>query len=138
MRALLLLTLLASPATAQQAITLAPGLYGSAHDPALSCDANPHELGFMTNPPHAIFTWQSPRPDRDGYMSAEDRYDFRGATDSTLTLEREGDAPLPETGRRPVWVLRLTHNPEGYCWGREDWPAIRCEDQQLRCEKPVS
>jgi hypothetical protein len=138
MRALILALFLATPAAAQTALSLAPRLYGSASDPTLSCDTNPHELSFIENPPHAIFQWRDPRPDPDGYLSREDTYDLRGATDSTLTLLREGDARLPDTGRRPVWILRLTQKPAGYCWGREDWPMMRCEQQQLRCEVPIS
>jgi hypothetical protein len=138
MRAVILAFCLSTPAAAQSALDAAPGLYGSAHDPQQSCDANPHELSFMANPPHAIFRWTAPRPDPDGYLSTEDRYDFRGATDNTIALQREGDAPLAETGRRPTWILRLTQDPAGYCWGREDWPLMRCEDQQLRCDAPLS
>lgn len=138
MRALILALCLATPALGQQAIALAPGLYGSAADPAQSCAANPHELSFIENPPHAILHWDQPRPDWDGYLSDQDTFDLRDASDTTLTLQREGDAPLSQTGHRPTWILRLTQNPAGYCWGRTDWPMMRCEDQQLRCDAPTS
>jgi hypothetical protein len=124
MRALILAFCLATPATAETIFDRAAGLYGSATDPLQSCDANPHELSFIANPPHAVFRWQSPRPDVDGYMSTEDTYDLRGAGDATLDLQREGDAPLAATGHRPTWILRLT--PEGYCMGRSDWSPVRC------------
>ena len=26
----------------------------------------------------------------------------------------------------------------GYCWGRADWPVVRCEDAQLRCDSSIS
>lgn len=131
MRAFILLAFIASPAFSD-AVDRAAGTYGSPIDPMQSCQANPHTLSFQTQPPHAMFRWSLPRLDADGRMSSEDTYDLRGATDSALTLLREGDAALPETGRRPVWILRLTET--GYCWGREDWSPIRCINPAVRCD----
>ncbi len=121
----------AGPALGQSVTERAAGLYGSANDPTQSCSANPHELSFIDTPPHALFRWRMPRPDRDGRMSTEETYDMRGADATALTLLREGDAPLVETGRRPVWLLRLTEG--GYCWGRADWPLVRCIEPAVRC-----
>jgi hypothetical protein len=56
----------------------------------------------------------------------------------TFTLRWEDDPQMTDTGNRPIWILRHTTNPEGYCLGRTDWPSVRCEDQQLRCDAPVS
>lgn len=135
--ALVLLPLLAAaPVQAQSVFDRAAGLYGDATDPALSCSANPHDLGFMSNPPHALFTWTKPAADAQGRMRTVDRYDLEGATDNTLLLELEGSPERTADGRRPVWILRLT--VDGYCWGRQDWPLIRCERQQIRCDQPVS
>jgi hypothetical protein len=129
---------LATPLSAETALDRAPGLYGSASNPAESCTTNPHELSFIESPPHALFRWSLPRPDRSGRMSGQDTYDLRGADDTTLTLQREGDAPLPETGRRPTWIFRLTET--GYCWGRADWPLVRCVEPAIRCnnDSPTS
>ncbi|WP_156790627.1 hypothetical protein [Rhodobacter ferrooxidans] len=140
MRTLLLSLCLASPATAQTVFERAAGTYGSASDPALSCASNPHTLSFEQSPPHAIFRWNVPRPDPDGRISHEDIFDLRGSTDTTLSMQREGEARLPETGRRPTWILRLTANPAGYCWGRQDWPLVRCVNPAVRCdsETPTS
>lgn len=134
MRALIIALCLATPATAQTVFDRAAGSYGSPLDPAQSCDANPHDLSFITNPPHAVFRWAKPRTNRDGQLTQEDTYDLRDATDTTLSLQREGDAPLPETGRRPLWILRLTQDPDGYCWGRADWPSVRCIEPAVRCD----
>lgn len=123
---------LASPLSAQTVLDRAAGLYGSATDPAQSCSTNPHTLSFIARPPHAFFRWQAPRPDRDGRMTSEETYDLRGGDETSLTLLREGDAPLPATGRRPVWLLRLTET--GYCWGRADWPLVRCVEPAIRCD----
>ena len=137
MRAVLaLLFLLAAPAQAQSVFDRAAGLYGDATDPALSCAANPHELSFIDSPPHAFFTWAEPAPDAQGRMRSVDRYDLEGVTDNALFLELEGSPERTADGRRPVWILRLT--VDGYCWGRQDWPLIRCERPQLRCDQPVS
>lgn len=131
MRALTLILCLATPAAAQTVFDRAPGLYGSATDPFQSCDANPHELSFTGRPNHLILRWTVPRSDADGQMSAQDTYDLRDATDSTLLMQREGDARLPETGQRPMWIFRLTS--EGYCMGRSDWPLPRCVNAAIRC-----
>ena len=131
MRTLILALCLATPAIAQTALDRAPGLYGSAHDPFQSCDTNPHELSFTADPRHMILRWTTPRPDPDGRMSLQDTYDLRDASESALSLHREGDAPLPETGHRPTWILRLT--AEGYCMGRADWPLVRCVNAAVRC-----
>jgi hypothetical protein len=128
---LICLLLVAKPAVAQSVTERAAGLYGSATDPEQSCAVNPHELSFIDTPPHALFRWRVPRPDRDGRMSIEETYDLRGADAAALTLLREGDAPLAATGRRPVWLLRFTE--QGYCWGRADWPLVRCIEPAVRC-----
>jgi hypothetical protein len=134
MRAVLLALTLATPAAAQCVFDRADGLFGSAINPAQSCTTNPHTLSFIESPPHAVFRWQNPRPDGTGHMSQQDTYDLRDHSDSTLTMLREGDPPLPETGHRPVWILRFTSNPDGYCWGRSDWSPVRCVDPNLRCD----
>lgn len=138
MRALILALCLATPATAQMVFDRAPGLYGSATDPFQSCDTNPHTLSFTGRPNHLILRWQSRRPDPEGRMSSEEVYDLRDATDSTLMMQREGDARLPETGQRPLWILRLT--PDGYCMGRSDLPLVRCVNAAIRCgnDAPIS
>lgn len=138
MRALVLSLLLAGPATAETLFDRVPGQYGSTTNPAQSCETNPHELTFQTSPPHALFRWSNPRVNPDGQLSSTEVYDIRDATESTLTLQREGDAPLPETGRRPLWILRLTET--GYCWGRQDWSPVRCINPAVRCDTgaPIS
>jgi hypothetical protein len=114
------------------------GPFGSASDLETSCAVNPHRLSFIPAPPHAIVTWDQPRPDGQGGMSATDRYDLLDHDDKTLTLRLEGDRRRTDAGGRPVWILRLTDDPQGYCWGRTDWPSVRCERQQLRCDSSTS
>lgn len=138
MRLALVLTLAALPAAAQDAVSTFRGAYGSAADPATSCAANPHQLDFMASPPHALFNWQDPWIDQGGTTVTGRRYDLLDHDAATLTLRLEGDTARTDDGRPPTWILRLTANPSGYCWGRADWPVVRCEDRQLRCDEPTS
>lgn len=132
MRALLLI-LLASPALADDFA----GPFGSASDPATSCATNPHTITFMAQPPHAFLHWDHAVTDATGAETTLRRFDLVGRSDRMLTLLEEGGPRLPD-GSRPTWLLRLTESPRGYCWGRADWPVVRCEDQQLLCSAATS
>lgn len=133
-----LLALLPVLAQAQDLVVTLPGTYGSASDPAGSCDVNPHELSFLARPPHVMLTWPSPWIDRTGETVQSRRYDILGQDGNSLILRNEDETRSTDSGDRPIWILRPTTDTVGYCWGRTDWPAVRCEDQQLRCDKPVS
>jgi hypothetical protein len=135
--ALLLLASL-TQAAAQDALDTFRGEYGSATDPATSCATNPHQLDFMAQPPHALFNWAKPWTDEAGNTVSDQRYDLLSTQGNTLILRLEGDTRRTATGDRPIWILRQTTQPQGYCWGRTDWPAIHCENQQLRCDNPTS
>ena len=138
MKHLILLPLLfGAPAMAQSLAETAPGQYGSASDPANSCATNPHQLTFLTSPPHTLLTWDKPKEDGVGQPRTTERYDIEDYDASSLTLREEGDF-RPDRDGGPYWVLQMTQNPPGYCWRRPDWPQVRCEDQQLRCDKPTS
>ena len=113
----------------------ATGLYGSASDPATSCAANPHELGFIANPPHVVLTWDLPKEGPLGGMRQQEVYDLERFGDTSIFLREEAPYRSSEGG---TWQLQITQNPDGYCWRRPDWPVVRCEDQQLRCESATS
>jgi hypothetical protein len=133
----LCLICLAQTAAAQAVFDAARGQYGSATDPATSCAANPHQVEFEPSPPHANLTWERVKVGPSGQPRTHERYDVEGYDDTTITLREEGDyRPDPGAGR--YWVLQLTQTPPGYCWRRPDWPQVRCEDQQLRCENATS
>lgn len=138
MRHLILMAMLmAEPASAQTVFDGARGQYGSAVDPATSCATNPHRLDFMANPPHAMMTWDKPKDGGVGQPRTFERYDVEDYDADTMTLREEGDfRPDLEGGR--FSVLQLTQNPPGYCWRRPDWPLVRCQEQQLRCENATS
>lgn len=135
MRAILALCLMATAAPAQTLPQVAAGQYGSASDPATSCAANPHELGFIANPPHLVLTWEQPRQDGAAQRQV---FDLEDMDDTSFSLRQERDYRPDPDGEGPYWQLQLTRNPDGYCWRREGWPVVRCEDQQLRCESPTS
>ena len=83
-------------------------------------------------------TWERLKEGPAGRPRTHERYDIKRYDDTTMTLREEGDyRPDPE-GRAGYWVLQLTQTPPGYCWRRPDWPTVRCEDQQLRCESATS
>ena len=134
---LVVLALLPQAVLAQSLFDAARGKYGSATDPATSCAVNPHEMAFMTQPPHVMLTWTQPKLGPNGQMRAFERYDIEDYDGTTMTLREEGDF-RPDQAGGPYWVLQMTETPSGYCWRRPDWPQVRCEDQQLRCEAPVS
>ena len=127
-----------SAASAQEVFQSLSGPYGSASDPATSCAANPHQLDFMASPPHAMITWSQPWTDENGNTVSDQRYDLMDYSETTLTLRLEGDTRRTADGDRPTWILRLTKEPEGYCWGRADWPLVHCENQQVRCDRATS
>jgi len=114
------------------------GLCGPAADPAGSCQSNPHRLDVLANPPHPLLKWNAPWTNAQGVMEYGRRYDLLASEGSTFTLRREVEPQQTDAGTRPIWILRHTTQPEVYCWGRSDWPQMRCEDQQLRCDAPVS
>mgnify|MGYP006213424935 CR=1 FL=1 len=68
------------------------------------------------------------------------RFDIVDYDDSTIALMLEGDPNRTDTGERIIWLLRLTDQPAGYCWGRADWPSVRCVSPAVRCdaEAPTS
>jgi hypothetical protein len=137
MRGLLTLILVIAPqiAPAQGLEEAARGRYGSARDPLSSCAANPHELGFLASPPHLVLTWDQPRTEGGPQREV---YDLEGPLAGGFLLRQEGSYHADPAAEGPYWVLQLTRNPEGYCWRRPDWPQVRCEDQQLRCEAATS
>lgn len=137
-RTLFPLLFLASPLRAQSLPEIMQGSYGSATDPAGSCQVNPHEMSFLASPPHLFLSWKQPWVTASGETETGRRYDLLVMDAGSFTLRREGETQRTDSGDRPIWILRRTSNPEGYCWGRADWPLVRCEDQQLRCDAPVS
>ena len=135
MRILLALWLIAgaAPAAAQSAMDVAPGLYGSATDPSLSCTANPHRLEVTGPRPHVELSWDQPAQDPEAGATFHARYDVMGADQGSITLRCEGSNLRADDGGPVIWFLRLTAAPDGYCWGRADRSIVYCERPQIRC-----
>ena len=135
MRALLILLLLscAARASAQSAMDIAPGTYGFASDPALSCTTNPHRLDVTGPRPHVELTWTRPAADPEAGATTHSRYDVLTADPGSITLRREGSRLRADDGGPVIWIMRPTADPDGYCWGRADRPIVYCERPQIRC-----
>lgn len=140
MRTLLTLALLAlaQPALAQDGYEALDGLFGSATDAEASCAANPHELDIIDNRPHLARTWKLPVEGSAGGPRLREVYDVLSFDGTAMVLTEEGLYHADPEGTGGPWVMQFTQNPAGYCWRRPDWPAVRCEDQQLRCENATS
>ena len=129
---------LGQPALAQDRYEALDGLFGSATDPAASCAVNPHELAIIDNRPHLARTWKSPVTGSAGSPRLREVYDVEAFDGTALTLSQEGTYHADPDGQGGVWVLQVTRTPPGYCWRRPDWPLVRCQDQQVRCENATS
>ena len=135
MRSILILTLLsAAPALAEGNIfSRLEGVYGAADDEELSCTTNPHRLRFTDSPPHAILDWKEDWVMPGGLLSSRAVYDLIQATDTELVMRLEGEHRRTDAGDRVFWVMRPNDDFTGYCWGRIDWPVVRCIWPQVRC-----
>ena len=140
MRTLIALALIAlgPPAFAQDGYEALDGLFGSASDPAASCAVNPHELDIIDNRPHLARTWKSPVTGSAGGPRLREVYDVEAFDGTAMILSEEGLYHADPDGTGGPWIMQLTQTPPGYCWRRPDWPQVRCEDQQLRCENATS
>jgi hypothetical protein len=136
----LLLLLLGLPTAAvsqsapdgREVLRTLPGLYGSATDPSLSCEVNPHRLAVTADELRVVMEWDRTAPDPRGGTTGALDYTIIGIEGPKLTLRLEVDNPAPS---EPGFLIRtLRQTGDGYCWTRPDWPAIRCEDPQLRCD----
>ncbi len=134
----LALTALCHPAFAQDGYEALDGLFGSASDPAASCAANPHEMDIIDDRPHLARTWKSPITGSAGSPRLREVYDVLAFDGKAMILTEEGLYHADPEGTGGPWVMQMTQSPPGYCWRRPDWPSVRCEDQQLRCENATS
>ena len=116
------------------------GLYGSDNSPEFSCADNPVTLDFTAAPPHAVFSWDFPSDTVVGPDRLREVYDLVGPTAGGLLMRLEGEPRRTDSGERPVWILRPAPDFSGFCWGRTDWPLMRCVGGHHRCEAvpPVS
>lgn len=114
------------------AVRTISGQYGSTTDPALPCEANPHRLAVTDGMLNLVMTWDRPTPDPRGGMMGELVYRIIGIEGTRLTLRMEDEHRAISEGGFVVRTLRQTDG--GYCWTRPEWPVMRCEDRQERCD----
>ncbi len=126
--------LFAAPALAEGNLAAkVAGQYGSVDDPAFSCAENPVDLQFTDRPPHGIFTWDTARKIHDDSLAQQAVYDLLGETRLGLLMRLEGETRRTDSGAPVVWVLRPDADFGGFCWGRADWPLVRCISPFRRC-----
>lgn len=103
-----------------------------------TCAANPARLDVLRGPDHVVFSWPEPTEIYNGAVATGVTYDLIEERGDTLVLRQEGESRRTDDGAVVVWLLRPTD--QGFCWGRTDWPVIRCEHPFRRCgdAPPVS
>ena len=101
---------------------------------------SPHTVTFDAGRSRAQFVWDHPITDFRGEERLEGRYEVLGHDDSSITMRILDETRLTEDGAPVVWIMRRVVALDGYCWGRTDWPAGRCENVTIRCpgETPIS
>ncbi len=133
-RALALLLALATPgaAAALTAEEMA-GEWESVDGSNNTCAANPARLSVQRGPDHVIFDWPEPFAVYDGSIRDRVDYDILEERPDALVLRLEGETRRTDDGDMVVWLLRPNAARDTFCWGRTDWPVIRCEHPYRRC-----
>lgn len=134
----IVLALAAAPASADIFDDLS-GNFGATSGPN-TCAANPHHVTFIDGRSRAHFVWDRPIIDFRNEERLEGTYEVLGHDAASVTMRIEGETRLTDAGEPVVWIMRRVDALHGYCWGRTDWPAGRCENVSIRCpaEAPIS
>ncbi len=103
------------------------------------CRNNPHVFRFSPDRSRAFVSWEQPIFTFRQLWETAAEYEVTGHDEAGVTMRFADETRLAADGRPVVWIMRPVALPEGYCWGRTDWPAARCEFHAVRCgEVPVS
>jgi hypothetical protein len=102
-----------------------------------TCEANPARLTVSRNPDHVTFDWPEAFTVFDGTERSRVDYDLIEERSDALVLRLEGEVRRTEAGETVVWLLRPDQARNGFCWGRTDWPLVRCEHAYRRCADPA-
>jgi hypothetical protein len=132
LRALALLPFLAAPVAALTAEEM-EGNWESVDGSDNTCAANPARLTVERGPDHVIFDWPEPFAVYDGSIRNRVDYDILEERPDALVLRLEGETRRTEGGDRVIWLMRPDAARDSFCWGRTDWPVIRCEHPYRRC-----
>lgn len=113
------------------------GQYGAEEGSQFSCDFNPVTLDFTESPAHARFHWNFPSDTVVGRNRLGETYDLIGPAPGGLAMRLERDPRRTDDGAVPIWILRPDADFSGFCWGRADWPLVRCVAPHHRCGDPA-
>lgn len=109
------------------------GLWEAVDGQNNSCAVNPARLSVTRGPDHVSFDWPVPFVVFDGSLRSRVDYDLAEERPDALVLRLEGETRRTDGGERVVWLLRPNPDRSQFCWGRTDWPLIRCENTYRRC-----
>lgn len=129
----LLLALLAPAAAPALTAEEMEGRYESVDGTDNTCATNPARLSVTRDPDHITFDWPVPFTVFDGSERTRVDYDLVEERPDALVLRLEGETRLTASGETVIWLLRPDAARHGFCWGRTDWPVIRCEHAYRRC-----
>ncbi len=129
-----------SPAAAQDIFDQLTGTYGAPGVEGMQCSDNPHRVRFSADHTVSVFRWSNEITDYAGQPRLEGRYVVHESDETSITMEIVGEQRRSRDGQPVVWIMRRVTDPDGYCWGRTDWPRDRCENLHVRCasDLPVS
>ncbi len=108
--------------------------FGSLASPDSTCARAPHRIRFSPDRSRATFHWAADITSYLGEQNREAGYTVLGYDDTAITMQLDGEQRRTASGEAVVWILRPITRPEGYCWGRTDWPTGRCVGAHIRCE----
>lgn len=98
-----------------------------------TCAANPHRIRFSDDRTQAFFTWQGPMWSYRSLWEREAVYSVLSYDANGVVMRLEHESRLTDAGETVVWIARPIDRPEGYCWGRTDWPSQKCANAHVRC-----
>lgn len=136
MRGIVLILLLsAAPALAEEdPFFRLSGTFGRPFTADSDCQTNPHTVRFLQGNHRARFEWPNLVEDYEGKPRVFAEYSVQGLDGNGIIMALDGESRLTEAGEPVVWIMRPVARPDGYCWGRTDWPAARCIAVTLRCK----
>lgn len=121
----------ATPAAADVFASLS-GTFGVPDLPDETCATNPVFSTFSPDRTRVTFTWNDPVLSYTGQMITSYGGSVVRAGPDSVTLQRDRETRLDYKGVKVLWIMRLTTNPEGYCWTQSDWSPQDCAPM-LRC-----
>ncbi len=109
------------------------GLFGDPEYPDESCSANPVFSTFTADRNRVVFSWGTPVRSYTGALISSYGSTVLWADGRSITMVRDNETRLTPEGDKVLWIMRVTDQPDGYCWHRIDWPDDSCI-QLVRCE----